>query len=136
LEQYTILDHEADVGFEVYGSTEEGLFQSAVCALFSLITDLDLVHPALVRRVEIDDDSSKSLIIFLNDLIYLWEVERFIPKTITLDGTGGKMAAIIMGEFLDESRHPLINDVKAVTYHQFSREEEPGRLKATFIVDL
>jgi SHS2 domain-containing protein len=135
LEPYKILDHEADVGFEVYGQTEEKLFQNATYALFSLITDLAMVCAETERHVEIAV-SGESLIVFLNELLYLWDVEKFIPKTIAIARNNANIKVILKGEFLDEQRHAVIGAVKAVTYHKFSVRKEQEMLKATFIVDI
>ncbi len=135
MEPYKVLDHEADVGFEVYGYTEEELFQNATCALFSLITDLRKIRPEIERRFEITGNG-ESLVVFLNELLYLWDVEKFIPKTIAIVRDGANIKAILKGEILDENRHIVTGAVKAVTYHQFSIRKEAGMLKATFIVDM
>jgi SHS2 domain-containing protein len=135
LEPYKVLDHEADVGFEVYGHTEEELFQNATCALFSLITDLGAIHPETERHVEIMSND-ESLIVFLNELLYLWDVEKFIPKLIAIARDGLNIKAMLRGEILDERRHTITGAVKAVTYHQFSIRKDEEILKATFIVDM
>ncbi len=135
LEPYKIIDHEADAGFEVYGQTEEELFQNAAHALFSLITDLRAVDAGIERNIEIPD-SGESLVVFLNELLYLWDVEKFIPKSITMSRDDAGIKVILKGEILEELRHTLIGAVKAVTYHKFSILKEKGMLKATFIVDI
>jgi SHS2 domain-containing protein len=135
LEPYKVLDHEADVGFEVYGYTEEELFQNATCALFSLITDLGTIRPETERCFEITDNG-ESLIVFLNEILYLWDVERFIPKTITIVRDSANIKAILRGETFDEDRHTMAGAVKAVTYHKYSVRREQEMLKATFIVDV
>lgn len=135
MEPYKILDHEADVGFEVYGYTEEELFQNATCALFSLITDLGAIRPETERHVEIPA-SDESLIVFLNELLYLWDVKRFIPKLIAIVRDSANIKAILRGEILDEHQHTVIGAVKAVTYHKFSVRKEEELLTATFIVDI
>lgn len=135
MEPYNFLDHEADAGFEVYGQTEEELYQNATYALFSLITNLRGIHPETERRVEVPDNN-ESLIIFLNDLLYLWDVEKFIPKSIAIARDNINIVATVRGETFDEHRHPVIGAVKAVTYHKFSILKEKEMLKATFIVDM
>jgi SHS2 domain-containing protein len=135
LEPYKVLDHEADAGFEVYGHTEEELFQNATCALFSLITDLGAIRPETERRFEVTDNG-ESLIVFLNEILYLWDVERFIPKAITIVSDSANIKAILRGEIFDEDRHTMTGAVKAVTYHKFSVWKEQEMLKATFIVDV
>jgi SHS2 domain-containing protein len=135
LEPYKILDHEADAGFEVYGHTEEELFQNSARALFSLITDLAAVRTGAERHVEVPV-SSESLIVFLNELLYLWDVERFIPKLIAAERDSANIKVTLRGEVFDEHRHTLIGTVKAATYHKFSILKEKELLKATFIVDM
>lgn len=135
MEPYKFLDHEADAGFEVYGQTEEELYQNAICALFSLITDLRKIHPETERRIEVPDNN-ESLIMFLNDLLYLWDVEKFIPKTIAIARDGTDIQVTLRGEIFDEHRHTTIGAVKAVTYHKFSILKEKEMLKAAFIVDM
>jgi SHS2 domain-containing protein len=135
LEPYKVLDHEADIGFEVYGHTEEELFQNAARALFSLIVDLEAIYPETERLFEVFGNS-ESLIVFLNELLYLWDVERFIPKTIAITRDGINIKATLRGEILDEGQHTITGAVKAVTYHKFSILKEEEMLKATFIVDM
>lgn len=135
MEPYKILDHEADACFEVYGHTEEELFQNAGGALFSLITDLATVCAETERQIEIAANG-ESLVVFLNELLYLWDVEKFIPKSIAIVRTDANIKAILRGEMFDEHRHTLIGAVKAVTYHKFSILKEKEILKATFIVDI
>jgi SHS2 domain-containing protein len=135
LEPYKILDHEADIGFEIYGHTEEELFQNATWALFSLITDLGTIHPETERQIEFPG-SGESLIVFLNELLYLWDVERFIPKLIAIARDGVSIKVTLRGEIIDEERHTISGAVKAVTYHQFFIGKDEETMKARFIVDM
>jgi SHS2 domain-containing protein len=135
LEPYIIFDHEADAGFEVYGHTKKELFQNAADALFSLIMNLRTISPETERHIEIPEND-ESLIIFLNELLYLWDTEKFIPKAITIVSEGANMKALLKGEIFDEHRHAVTGAVKAVTYHKFSIQQGQGLLKATFIVDI
>lgn len=134
LERYRILDHEADIGFEAYGQGEEELFQNAAFGLFSLIMDLKTVLPVTERHITITGNG-EALILFLNELLYLWDVDKFIPMTITIKREQGVINVVLRGEIFDEKRHFVLTQVKAVTYHQFAITEDQGRLKAVFIVD-
>jgi SHS2 domain-containing protein len=135
LEPYKALDHEADAGFEAYGHTEEELFQNSMYALFSLITVLGAIHPKTEKRFVVPDNN-ESLIVFLNELLYLWDVERFFPKTVEIDRTGVDIKVILKGEIYNEHRHAVLGAVKAVTYHKFLIRKEQKILKATFFVDM
>ncbi|MBN2569706.1 MAG: archease, partial [Deltaproteobacteria bacterium] len=40
-EKYTVFDHTADLGVEIYGSDEKELFSNAAHALFDIMTDIN-----------------------------------------------------------------------------------------------
>jgi SHS2 domain-containing protein len=122
LEGYRILDHEADIGFEVYGQREEELFQKAVL-------------PVTEKHITITGNG-EALILFLNELLYVWDVDKFLPSAITIKREQDVIKATLRGEIFDPARHPVFTQVKAVTYHKFSITEDKGRLKAIFIVDM
>ncbi len=134
MEVFRNIDHGADFGFEVYGRTEEELFQNGATALFSLITDPGCVETVIEKEV-ILDDGREALVVFLNELLYLWDVERFLPGSVTIVQTKGSKKAIVKGEFYDENRHIVRAEIKAVTYHMFTLNKEGGFLRATFVVD-
>ncbi|OPY76587.1 MAG: hypothetical protein A4E63_00033 [Syntrophorhabdus sp. PtaU1.Bin050] len=132
---YRILDHEADIGFEVYGKDEADLFVNAAMTLFSLITDLDQVETKLKREVTVSD-GEVLLVVFLNELLYVWDVERFIPKKLSVLVKNGILHADLEGEILDPQRHSVKKEIKAVTYHKFAVQEEQGMLKGRVYLDI
>jgi len=134
-EKYRILDHEADVGFEVYGRTLEEVFENAACALFSLIVDRESVEPEIGKRLDIEGNG-ELLILFLNELLYLWEVEGFIPKELSIKVSDNKVAGNVAGQLFNPLIHTIKTEVKAVTYHKFSFEKKGDMFVATFIVDV
>jgi SHS2 domain-containing protein len=135
MEHYKIIDHEADVGFEIYGKTMEGLYENAVEALFSLIVKPGKMKPEKGKRINITDDQGL-LIVFLNELLYLWDTEGFIPKDMSLKVEKGKLTGTVIGGIYNPSRDAIKTEVKAVTYHNFSIEEKYDMLKATVIIDV
>lgn len=136
MERFKIIDHEADVGFEIYGRTPEELYKNAVQALFSLIVDPAVdVKPAKGKRLDLQDDNGL-LIVFLNELLYFWDTEGFIPKDLSLKIENNKLTGTVIGGIFDPSRDTVKQEVKAVTYHNFSIEAERGILKARIIVDV
>ena len=132
---YTILEHEADVGIESYGRDLAELFTNTARALFSLITDLVTVESTETRSVTIDN-GDELLVAFLNELLYLWDTERFIPGTYSLMVEGGKLEAEMTGEILDPDKHHVHKEVKAATYHKFSIRHKGDRLEATIYLDI
>jgi len=135
MKRYRILDHEADTGFEVYGRTIEELFQNGVYALFSLITDIEVVQPLVEKRI-IVNGNGELFINFLNDSLYMWDTEGFIPKTLSIHVGREYAEGVVRGEIFDPAKHLIKQEVKAVTYHKFRIVEEKGILRATVIVDV
>ncbi|MBA4391024.1 MAG: hypothetical protein C0399_08805, partial [Syntrophus sp. (in: bacteria)] len=67
---------------------------------------------------------------------YLWDVDKFIPRAITIKREYETITVALRGEIFDEQRHIVLTQVKAVTYHKFSITEDQGQMKAVFIVDM
>lgn len=135
MESFKVLDHDADVRLEVYGASREELFENAARAMLSLIIDPGKVRPALEKRITVPGNG-ELLINFLNELLFVWDVERFIPAEVTVSFEGEGLAALIKGEPFDEDRHSIEVELKAVTYHKFAITETAGRFKATIIIDV
>lgn len=132
---YRVVDHEGDIGFEIFGRDEEELFRNGAAALFSMITDLECVEERVLRRITVADGEDL-LILFLNELLYLWDVHRFIPKSMRIDVEKGMLHGDLKGEIFDPERHRVRGEVKAVTYHKFAVSAKGGVLKATIILDI
>ena len=111
------------------------MFQNAAKGLFSLLTDPVEVHPVLEKNL-IVRGNGELLVNFLNELLFVWDTERFLPSEIIVDLGPESVNALIKGELFDENRHLIQLEMKAVTYHNFSISEENGIFKATFVVDV
>jgi SHS2 domain-containing protein len=136
MEQYKALHREADVGFEVYGKTLEELYQNAAQALFSLLVDSGKVNPEKGKRIDLKDDNDL-LIVFLNELLHLWDTEGFIPKDLSLRIEEGKLTGTLIGSIFDPGRDTIRQEVKAVAYHDFPIiEEKQGVFMAKIVVDV
>lgn len=132
---YRVLDHDADICIEVLGDSLEELFLNAVKAIFSFITDLECVVPSAVRKVAVTGNG-ELLVNFLNDLLYLWDTEKFLPCDVSVSFVDKGLTAVMYGEVYDGARHVIKQEVKAVTYHKFSIKQESGIFKATIIIDV
>jgi SHS2 domain-containing protein len=102
--RYQVTPHEADIGLTIYGRCYEDLFSNGAYALFSLLFDLRKVRRTETKRFSISDDDD-ALIIFLNELLYLWDVHRFIPKRAVVVKDRDMLDALIEGEMFDPERH-------------------------------
>ena len=125
---FEIVDHTADIGIIAYGADIAQAFANAARALFSLITELDDVAEVLHRDTELTAPDEESLLVeWLNELIYLFDVENIIFKRfdiIRLNHT--QLKARSYGEKVDRSKHKLKTGVKAATYHMLKVDKADG----------
>jgi len=125
---FEIINHTADVGIRAYGTNIGQAFANAAGALFSLIAELDNVGEVIYRDIEITAQDQESLLVeWLNELIYLFDVENIIFKRfdiIELNNT--QLKARGYGEKVDNSKHKLKTGVKAATYHMLRVDKGEG----------
>jgi SHS2 domain-containing protein len=133
--RFTVIEHEADMGLEIYGRNLAELFMHAGAALFSLITDPETIEARFTRQITIDIEE-ESLVVFLNELLYLWDTERFIPGTFSVLEKTGRFDIVMTGETFDPGKHHVYKEVKAVTYHKFAIQQEGDAIKATIFLDI
>ncbi len=117
--EFEIIDHIADVGIVAYGTDMHQAFANAARALFSLITELDIIEEVLYRDIELASSDRESLLVaWLNELIYLFDTEHLIFKRFDItELSRTQLQAKGYGEKVDSSKHRLKTGVKAATYH-------------------
>jgi len=126
--RFEVIDHTADVGIAAYGKDLKEAFANAAYALFSLMADLDGVGDASCHQVEVTaEDRSELLVAWLNELIYLFEVENVLFKRFDIgELKETRLRASCYGEKIDPERHKMKMGVKAATYHMLKVEEGDG----------
>ncbi|HOP86615.1 MAG TPA: archease [Syntrophorhabdaceae bacterium] len=135
IQRYKLLDHEADIRLEIYGNTLEELFSNAAYGIFQFIVDAKGKEAEKGKRIDIEGNG-ELLINFLNELLFLWDTEGFIPKEFSLKISHNKLTGTVAGCIFDPERCTIIKEVKAVTYHKFYLKEENGIYKAQIILDV
>ena len=125
--EFEILNHTADVGIIAYGADINEAFANAAKGLFSLITELDDVEEMTHRDIELTAPDQESLLVaWLNELIYLFDVENIVFKRFDitrLDST--HLRARSYGHRV-ESGYELKTGVKAATYHMLKIDQSDG----------
>ena len=137
-EKFEIIDHTADVGIAAYGVDLKEAFANAARGLFSLMVDLDSVGDTVHRAVEVRADNREDLLVaWLNELIYLCEVENVLFSRFEVSElTDRKLAAICFGEKIDPKQHKMKIGVKAATYHKVRVEEGKGGCRVQVLFDI
>lgn len=126
--EFEIMDHTADVGIIAHGADMSEAFANAAKGLFSLITELDDVEEVEYRDIELTATDRESLLVaWLNELIYLFDVENIIFKRFDISQLSNThLKARSYGHKVDSSKHKLKMGVKAATYHMLKVDRNDG----------
>ena len=135
---FEIIDHVADVGIVAYGKDAKELFSNAALALFSLITEPESIEEKLQLDLEVSSEDMDSLLVeWLNELIYLFDVERVLFNRFDIRSlTRNELDATCYGEGIDSIKHKIKLGVKAATYHMLKLEQNGDGYKAQIILDI
>jgi len=128
VKDFEIVNHTADVGIIAYGADMSQAFANAARGLFSLITELDDVAEVLYRDTELTAADEESLLVeWLNELIFLFDVENIIFKRFDITQLNNtQLKARSYGEKVDSAKHKLKTGVKAATYHMLKISKGDG----------
>ncbi len=136
--RYDIIDHTADIGIVAYGRDLKETFANAATALFDLIAEQDGVKTRLKRSVAVGAEDREALLVaWLNELIFLFDVERVLFKEFHMKTlTDTALEAECLGDKFNPRRHRLKMGIKAATYHMLKIADTPGGCEATVIFDI
>ncbi|HVY54806.1 MAG TPA: archease [Thermodesulfobacteriota bacterium] len=135
---YEILEHTADVGVRVYGGNLAELLKNAALALLSLITDRESVRPDEEVVFDVRAETGEELLIkMLSEILYIHEVRKMVFAEADIELTDDySLRGRLRGEKTDSSRHELLQDIKAATYHNLKIKRVNDRFMAEIIFDI
>lgn len=135
---YTLFDHTADLGVEVYGKTPEELFANAAFALFDIITDISTIETTEERKLVVEGSDWEDLFVnYLREILYLYNGEGLLLKDFFIvEIDTAALQVVVKGEPFDPSRHRIKTEIKAVTYHQVSVTEDSHKWTGRVIFDV
>ena len=135
---YTLLDHTADLKIQITGASQAALFQNAGLALADLICAPDRLTPEESLTIDIEGDDPADLMVnYLRELLYQWSgEEKLINSVDILDLSERTLSARIHTTHYHPDRHAILNEIKAVTYHQIAVEPTDGGWQATVVFDI
>jgi SHS2 domain-containing protein len=138
MKRYEFFDHTADIGLHVFGRSLPELFENAGFALFDIITDIKTVQERQQRSFALQRDSLDELLAeWLGGLLFISAAELFLCRRFHVSRIDGKsLQAEAWGEPLQEPRHVIKTEVKAVTYHNLRVYEEQGLWHAIVVLDI
>jgi len=135
---FEIIDHTADIGIVAYGEDIKQVFANAAIGLFNLIADLDDFKEDIERYIELSAEDIEILLVeWLNELIYIFDVEHIIFKRFEINElTSTSIRARCFGEKIRHGQHKLKREIKAATYHMLRISKEGDSYKVQVIFDI
>lgn len=133
---FEIVEHTADVGVRVTAPDLPGLFSDAAAGMFHIICDGQVEGWDAEHRIDLASSDIEGLLVdWLSELLYLFEVRKFIFREAVFVSIGeGGLAAVVRGvQFRGELAGA---EIKAVTYHMIDIRRETGGLEVTVYFDL
>ena len=119
---YTVFDHTADLGLEIYGADAANLFENAVRAVVDMMIPGATVEKADTRHFSVEGADWEDLLVnFLREILFLCNGEGFLPGECVISAIDDRhVAGHVAGESFNPAKHPISMEIKAVTYHQVS----------------
>jgi SHS2 domain-containing protein len=130
---YRWVEHTSELELHIEAPTEAAVFADALAAFAELVTD-DGSPDSERRQIEVRAEKRDMLLVeWLSELLYLAEVEGFVPERLTdLRLDDGGLHATVRGH-CGEPRHL----VKAVTLHRLALERAAnGGWRAQVVLDV
>ena len=135
---YELFDHTADLGLRVVAPDLDGLFRDAGQGLFAIIADgWEAERATRMLEFRIEADRREWLLFdWLNELLYTFDSEKLLLGGFEVSVGERRVEARAAGEPLDASKHRLLHEVKAITYHGLRVEQGVQGWLAEVIVDI
>lgn len=133
--RFRLIPHTSDIGLYAYGDTLEEEFSNAAYGMFSVMTDLRKVREIELRRFSVKSTDNEALLFdWLNQLLYLFDVEHLLFKKFEVKIDKFSLFATCYGEYFNPERHQIIIGVKSATYYLLEVNKARKRMRVIFDV--
>jgi SHS2 domain-containing protein len=138
---YRYLDHiaTADVAFEAKGASLEELFHAAADAtLHVMIENPNSIKGQIQKKFEVKDTQLDLLL--LQELIFHKDANQLFLRVVNIrieqEQNLYHLWAQTAGEKINPARHEIVVDVKAVTLHRLSVQQNASGWVAVVVLDI
>lgn len=138
---YRFLDHTADIAVEVSADTIEELFISSASAWRDTVIE-NQPEGMDEKRIYLKEITLEEVLVnFLDELNYLLYSKRWLfssVKKLSLKFKAGSwdFDCRILGTELNESKHSIKEEIKAVTFHQMLIQKMNGQFNTKIVFDI
>lgn len=130
---FELFDHTADLGLRVQAASLAELLMEAGRGILAMhVANPEAVRPVETRVIELSADDAAYLVFdWLSELLFAFESDKLLLSEyeVALQRSPDRkleLRAVCRGEPMDQNRHVMDHEVKAITYHDLRVEEQPG----------
>ena len=136
---YEEIEHTADLGVVVRGSSAEETLERLVCVFGQLLAGRDDLEPSTMQRLVVPAAPDRALVAVdvLRELLFRFATEKLIAascEALRLDD--GDVELEVGFAHWDPQAHAGGADIKAVTYHEAAFERAGDQWLARVIFDI
>ena len=136
---FSLLEHTADIGIHVEADSLPELFVAAAEGMFQVLSERapeSLPEPKRRYAVEVEEPQLETrLVDWLNELLFIADAENvYLTRFNIVEWRGDGLRAEVAG--VPYRLVPIERDIKAVTLHNLTIENENGRYRADIIFDV
>lgn len=136
--RFRILEHTADIGIAMHGTSLAELFTAAAAGMLHLICPDSPVLASRSHQLQIRGEGLEELLVnWLSEINYLCQAHRFLTAQIEIHEIGPRqLQATVLGEAIDPLRHGLQREIKAVTWHRIEVRQLADEWQAEVYFDI
>jgi len=141
-EGHRFLEHTTDAYIEAWGPTLERAFAQAAEAFYETMLNVQKIDPILEEHIQVDGHDKKELLYnWIEQLLLEFDIKAMVYASYHIiiapdDRTSFRLRGRVRGEKYDRGKHGAKTEVKGVTYHLMTIEEDAKEAKIKFILDL
>ncbi len=135
---YATFDHTGDLGLEVWAPTPRELYAQAAVALMAQVADPGEDPPVERAEIALEGDEPADLLVhWLNSVLLESDLRHVVWTHVRIQKlTPRRIEAALQGPRIDPSRHTLLREVKAVSFHDMQLKLDPGDCRCRLVLDL
>jgi len=135
---FILLDHTGDLGIIVHGTDPKDLFEEAAKSMTYIMVRGKTDEKAKSVKLSVPGHDMDDLMVrWLGEILYLFEGEKKVITDVEIDVISPfRLDARLKTIYFDPNLLEIINDIKAVTYHQIEVTKKGDRWESRIIFDL
>ena len=133
--KFIFLEHTGEIKFKAFGKSFSEALKNSVLAISSFLSNDQKIKPKIVKKIFVKRDDIKSLLYnFLDELIYLFDAELFIPKNAKISLNENSLKSEIYGD--DARKYNGLSHIKSVTYSEMDIKIGKGNCVVQVVLDV